>query len=949
MSDQSPQSLFFDPFELRPADRALLENGIPVPLGARALDILIVLVENAGSIVSNDEIFSRVWPSLNVGEGSLRVHLVAVRKALREGEREMRFISNIPGRGYSFTGSVTRGSSPSIVRPTLAKSLPSVTTRVFGRNSAIDGLIEKLPERRLITIVGPGGVGKTTAAVSVANEITARFRDGVVFVDISTVANSALVVSALASALGIATREENALPDIINRLRTKRLLLLLDSCETAIDAVASLAEAIVEQTSGTEIIATSREPLGAKGEWLHRLPPLECPPAQVVLSLSDLLTFPAIQLFIERASASLDGFELTSSNAPLVSEICRKLDGVPLAIELVASRVDTVGIFGLPDFLNDRSRLLNSVSRRTAQGRHRTLQSTLDWSFALLSSEERAAMRRLAVFAGAFDLDAAVSIAVDTTGDRNAFIELIHNLVLKSLITIDLTGPDVSYRLLDTTRLYAWEKLAEAQEAATTCKRHADYFNRVLGVAAGEAEAMSTMIWLRAHGRHLPNVRAAIEWAFSAEGDPNLALDLTIGAVPLWTRLLLLRECVDGIERALGIPKLLRDQNRNMMLYAGLGSVAGHADLTSPEMKEPWWKVLAIAEELNAFDHQTKALWGLWVQSCNDGKFRAALELARRFASVAQKSSDPAVALIGDRIVGYTLHFLGDQSGARTLIEKVLDRYPMAERRAHTFRFQFDQPVTAKITLAWIYWIQGFPDRAIHCTKLNIQDAIAIDHPLSLGNALAKSACSIALLSGDMKLAERLVALFVEKTAPDSLAIWRPLSQCFEGLLQLKKNELNAGLNTLQAALAMFPGGKFTFPHTWVLGELALAQVKCGEFGASRQTIDRAVRSAESDEEGWCLPELYRLKGECLLVEGGPNSSEAAKRLFLRSLDVAHQQKALSWELRAAISLVNFERLSGQHDHLARLSVVYEQFTEGFHTADLCRAQELLVEGGLRS
>lgn len=949
MSDRSSQSLFFGPFELRPADRVLLEGGATVSLGARALDILIVLAENAGTIVTNDEIFNRVWPGLNVGEGSLRVHLVAVRKALREGEREVRFICNIPGRGYSFVGSVVRSSSPAFVHETPAKTLPSVNTRVFGRSSVIDDLIGKLPERRLITIVGPGGVGKTTAAILVASQIASRFRDGVVFVDVSTVANSALVASALASALGIATREENALPDIVHRLRAMHMLIVLDSCETAIDAAAALAEAIVEQTSGIEIIATSREPLSAKGEWIQRLPPLECPPAQVVLSLEDLSTFPAIQLFIERASAVLDQFELTSSNAPMVSEICRKLDGVPLAIELVASRVDTVGIFGLPDFLNDRSRLLNSVSRRTAQGRHRTLQSTLDWSFALLSNEEQLAVRRLAVFAGAFDLDAAVSVASDNTGDRNAFIELVHNLVLKSLITIDLTDRDVSYRLLDTTRLYALEKLAEAQETFAICKRHADYFKGVLSVATRETEAMSTAKWLRAHSRHLANVRTAIEWAFSAEGDYGLALDLTIGAVPLWTRLLLLRECVDGIERALKVPELLRDQSRNMMLYAGLGSVAGHADLTSPEMKEPWWKVLAIAEELNAFDQQTKALWGLWVQSCNDGKFRAALELARRFASVAQKSSDPAVALIGDRIVGYTLHFLGDQSGARTLIEKMLDRYPMDERQAHTFRFQFDQPVTAKITLAWVYWIQGFPDQAIHCTKSNIQDAIAIDHPLSLGNALAKSACSIALLSGDIKLAERLVGLFVEKTAPESLAIWRPLSRCFEGLLQLKKNELNTGLNTLQAALATFPGGKFTFPYTWVLGELALAQVKCGEFGASRQTIDQAIKSAEMDEEGWCLPELYRLKGECLLIEAGRNSSELAKRFFLRSLDVAHEQKALSWELRASISLALFEKQSGDQVHLTRLAAIYDQFTEGFHTADLCRAKELLIDHGRRS
>jgi predicted ATPase/DNA-binding winged helix-turn-helix (wHTH) protein len=938
----SDQSLFFGSFELRPEQRTLLESGTPVSLGARAFDILVVLAENAGKIVSKEEIVFRVWPNVNVGEGSLRVHLVAVRKALREGEREARFISNVPGRGYSFVGQVVRGKSPAFVGHASIKLLPQVNTRLFGRSSVIQDVTGTLPQRRFITIVGPGGVGKTAAVISIADKILPRFADGVIFIDMSTVANPALVASALASALGIATRDDNALPNIVQHLQSKQMLLVFDSCETVVDAAAALAEAIVEHTSGAEIVATSREPLGANGEWVYRLAPLECPPVQVVLSLADLLTFPAIQLFRERASAVLDSFELTETNASLVSDICRKLDGVPLAIEMVASRVDTLGVFGLPEFLNDRSKLLNSVSRRTAHGRHRTLQSTLDWSFALLSSEEQEAMGRLAVLAGTFNLDAAVFIASGPNTDRSALTETIHSLVLKSLIAIDLTGPHAIYRLLDTTRFYALEKLAESNETTAVCRRHAEYFQNLLSVAAGETEVISTMNWLQAYGRHLPNVRAAIDWAFSVEGDTNLAIDLTIGAIPLWTRLLLLRECVDGIQRALRLPEAQKDRYRNMRLYAGLGSVAGHADLTSPEMKEPWWKVLAIAEEIDAFDYQTRALWGLWVQSCNDGKFRTALKFAKQFADIARKSSDSALALIGDRIVGYTFHFLGDQDGAKILIERMLHDYPVAERRTHTFRFQFDQPVSARITLAWIYWIQGYPDKAIHCTKSNIEDAIAIDHPLSLGNALAKSACPIALLSGDLVWAERLVRLFIAQTAPDALAIWRVLSQCFEGLLELKKDDLQRGLMTVQTALGSFPGGRFTFPYTWVSGELAIAQAKCGEFGASRLTIDRAIESAQADEEGWCLPELYRLKGECLLIEAGPKSLEQSKASFLRSLDVARRQNALSWELRAAISLAQWEKLSGETGHHARLAAVYDQFTEGFHTADLSRARELL-------
>ena len=939
--------LYFGPFECRPGERLLLDAGKPVPLGGRAFDILLVLLEQAGNIVCKHELIACVWPGLTVGEGALRVHMSALRRTLKEDQSGHRYICNVAGRGYIFVALLHQGNDVGMSTATLPPqfAFPVLQPRIFGREEAVQTLTSKLAGSRLVTLVGPGGVGKTTIALYAAGLLQKTYPSGTVFVDVAAIDEPKNLVGALATALGVASREEQVVPVLLSYLYNKQMLIVLDSCERIIEAAATLAETLVSGTSDLRILATSREPLRAQGETVQRIGPLALPPLAAKNSADQTLDYASVKLFVERAKAAEESFELNDSNASTVASICHRLDGMPLAIELVAARVYAIGLHGLSSLLDDRLRLLTSLGRRTAQKRHRTLQAALDWSYELLSPVERAILQRLSVFSGFIDLNAAHAVASEPEASPNDFIEGMANLISKSLVAADIDGDAIKYRLLDTTRYYAHEKLSQTGNSADVSLRHANYFIKLFKTATEQAEVMPVDCWITIYGSQLANVRAALDWAFSPDGDQAVGVELTIYSIQLWMRLLLLRECRIRLERALAVPLEARTAYANMRLFAGLGGISGHADSTNPDVIGAWWEVLQLSEQLDEPQYQTRALWGLWVELLQVGQFRNALEIARKFQTVAQNMADPSIALVADRQAGYTLHFLGDQLGARSLIEHLLAHYPEASRVQDRFRFQFDQPVTARITMAWILWLQGFPDQALECTKQNVEDALRLDHPLSLGNALAKSACAIALLTGDMTLAQSLVTLFAEQTRPNAVAIWQPLSRCYEGLLSITRGNTAKGLDTVLTTLKQSHLGRFTFPYSWVLGEIALAQAKCGKISAGRNTIHKAIADAQRDEERWCLPELLRVRGVIAMQDGDLNAKSQAESDFMQALELARDQQVLSWELRSATSLAHLWQENGREAAAAELlGSVYERFNEGFKTADLVTARLLLAK-----
>ncbi|MBV8401748.1 MAG: hypothetical protein JOZ17_23950 [Acetobacteraceae bacterium] len=352
----------------------------------------------------------------------------------------------------------------------------------------------------MVTIVGPAGIGKTTVGLAAAETHIAAYAHGVCFVDLAPLADPQFVSSAVASALGVTTQSENVPSGLAAHLRDKQILIVLDSCEHVIDAAASLAEQIIGSATGVHMLATSREPLRAKAERVHRLPPLASPPPSAPgLTAAEALAFPAVQLFVERASESLENFELSEADAPVVADICRRLEGIALAIELAATLADSLGLGELSALLDDRFRLLKQ-GRRTALSRHRTLTAALDWSYEFLPETERTILRRLSVFAGAFTLDSATAVIAGSRIPGPEAVESLANLVAKSLVSADVSGAVAQYRLLDTTRAYALQKLAESGELEALERGHAEHHRNLFEQAEAEWEARPTAEWRGDYG-----------------------------------------------------------------------------------------------------------------------------------------------------------------------------------------------------------------------------------------------------------------------------------------------------------------------------------------------------------------------------------------------------------------------------------------------------------------
>jgi predicted ATPase len=523
--------------------------------------------------------------------------------------------------------------------------------------------------------------------------------------------------------------------------------------------------------------------------------------------------------------------------------------------------------------------------------------------------------------------------------------EGVANLVAKSLVTLDRSVPVDRWRLLETIRAYALEKLAESGEAERAARRHAAFYRDLVASAAPGSALEPTTEGLAHCVRELDNVRAALDWAFSRLGDTAIGVVLTAEYMPVYLHLSLMAECRERTERALTSldPKSDLSMRLRMQLHIALAYALIHTGEAVERAKMALATALEIAVSLDDIVSQNYALWALWAYHANRGDFRAAESAAERFSQNARRSLSPARGLVADRLMGATMHYRGDQPKARHHLERILAHVHRPSDRPSAVWFQYDIRVMARASLAQVLCLQGFVDQARDSAQASLDGARAADHKLMLCHALAEAVCPVTLMTGDLIGAERAVAMLIDLATSHSAALWKIWGRCLEGKLLIKRGEFAAGSVALRTALGTCDKTGWTRCYPDFLGALAESLAGLGQLTEALATIDEALARSERNEERWCVAELLRIKGELILREGAPQAATAAEQHFLYSLDWARRQGALSWELRTSTSLARLQRDQGRiAEARSLLQSVYDRFSEGFETADLKTAKAYL-------
>ena len=904
----------FGAFSLHPAGRLLLENGEPIAIGARALDILILLVQHAGEFVPKDELFRSVWPDTIVEETSLRVHIAALRKAF--GSSGARFIENAPGKGYKFAAEVactqvTTAANLSKVARGSRQEMPVRLTRMIGRTGAVETISSLLLTKRFVTITGEGGVGKTTLSLAVADTARDEYADGTVFVDLAVLTHPAQLVSAFGRALGLTIPMNAPARSLGEAIKNQALLLVVDNCEHLVRDAATLVAELLGLCPSLRVLATSREALRAGGEQVHRLESLPCPPTESRLTAAEALRYESIQLLVERVSAAVDGFELSDAEAEHAAELCRRLDGVPLAIELAAARVGFFGLHGLLMRLPDRLRILNA-GHRTVMPRHQTLRSLYDWSYDLLDEDARLAFARLSVFPGFFSLDAALRMM--PWSDRAKAVTIFLDLVNKSLVAAELGTDTRRYRLLDTARVYASEKLA-ASGSVDECRLvHADSLVRTLEAANRAWVRETHKVWLDRYAPLSDDITAALRWLSNEPQHALLFAHLTVASYQLAQQLSQLEShrhfvalALKHLELLPNPPKDLRIQLLTLFGFWLIGGCPGQADI------DDWMeKAVKLVDDEAP---NPALLMIVSVANLAYGDYRRMLKGAERLEVEYDAAGDGQGRVVARRLQAQAHHFLGHLVVSKRLATEVLAFPGGSTLRLGRVLDAMDRRLSMGIVLARTHWLEGRSAEAEMAAKSCIELAgQEVDHAKC--QALALAAIPIAIWCGDMELASsRLDEFRFLNARQTSVDYWTEWVLAFEGLVAI---------------------GTVFQP------------IRCAKLldlvGALSPAFhdERLVRRAESGAAGWCAPEVIRAYGQRLLAASGDNA-DVARGKFLQAVHLARGSGALRWELKAAISLAELELSDHNVGDAERLLMVpLSKFPQLETDADVSRAVGLI-------
>lgn len=905
--------LKFGSFELDLTNKRLSETGKPYQIGKKALEILAVLASRAGEIVSKEDLLRAAWPTTTVEEGALRVHIVTLRKALRESSGR-RYIENIAGRGYIFVAPVeASNASPSVPAAAPESNLPRFPGRLIGRESFVESCLSALASTRLLTISGAGGMGKTAVALEIARRINASRK--VIFIDLAALTDQSLIMPTLASSLGLIVFTDDYRQAVLNALHESDALLLFDNCEHLIEAVAVTVDQILKATKGTSLIATSRESLRVAGERVRQLPSLPVPETHT--SRAETLASPSVELLIDSVRLASDTLTFEDDESVrAAADIVRSLDGIPLAIELAASRVSNLGLASVLDSLDDPLSILRR-GRRTAPPRQQTLRATLDWSYDSLTEDERKLFAPLAVFPGTFSDQGAEAIAGDwLTGER--FDNAFDGLVLKSMIAV--SSNDGRYRLLDTTKGYAAEKLSASGQQPRYRMAHALYCREELLRAEYDWRGLQTPDWMRRYGALINDLRAAANWAFSPRGDLDLGVELIAISNVLWTQLGVMHEQLVAVEKALDLLPSTKHVGTDVELQlrvsrgSGLYHVRGFK--SDDEAIAEFERAAVIAEVLGNPGRIMRAYGGKASVASSNGRYAdtiaIALDLQRRFPGAASFS----------RFLEHNYLFHGQLSASREQAEISLLEASRAVRTTLNNGTGYDQGTIAKAVIAMIDFLEGKIDQSFVAVREMLADSEQLGHSISSCLMLCLTAVPVAYLSGNTADARARLDTVRQLTARDMLVRWQEWVDGYDMIVPD-----NTQTDDVQTALqgVLLEGVGMRLEYMTVLAGCR----------ASAAALDRALHG----DAGWCRPELLRLKAVTLIK----NDRGQAVAILREALDLARSMGAVFWELRCAVCLVRLAEPSQAAAAREELVSSLAKFDCTHPIADIEMARKLLA------
>lgn len=954
----------FEAFRLCPADRLLERDGRPVAIGSRALDLLVVLVERAGGLVDKADLIRSVWPDTTVVEANLSVHMAALRRALGDGVGDGRYIQTVPGRGYRFIARAERSQSARPIDRLTSNAirsdegnLPAALTRLVGREETLEALGLEVMRHRLSTLVGPAGVGKTSTALEFASRAAPAFPDGAWWIDLAAVASSDLVPAAFAAALGLGA--DLSTENLGASLGRRDALFVIDNCEHLIDATAAITGAILRHGPKARILATSREPLGLAGEHVRRLDGLPSPSVDDDLSAAKALAFPAVRLFVERAQAVQSDFRLKDGDVAALGSLCRSLDGLPLAIEFAAARIDVFGVVGLEDQLGAGGGRWSGM-RRGGAARHRTVTSALDWSYDLLSASEQALFRTLSVFSGGFALDAVLAVAPpDAT--RQQVADDLASLLLKSLVSSDLDTPGTRFRLLAMMRSYAWSKLDEAGEAGSARRRHAAHFHQKIdafsaaqafnrlgfgaSTPAGNTGPRPDGIDAATHpfARDIDNLRQALATAVEEDDDGASAYSFATATVPILLELSLMQDVLAWTEQALAtIPEGRHGGHEELVLRCAFGLSSVYAHGVSVRARSALLRAVAIAETLGESFWRIQALAALSTIGHRSEHFAEALEFASAAAEVARTTDDVAAIEAADCALATSFFFLGRYDEARSRTGPIIERPRAVLWGDDNTSWGVDHLIYARAVHAHALWAQGFLDQAALQTEAALRQAEQDDRTVSRCFILSWCGCLFALRAGDMALASARVDDLLRLSRSSGQDGYAAAGRGYEGLLFAWRGDLDEAELAHRECLSGLRAARNDLLVTPFLSSLAELLIRKGRHEEALLIVEDACSRSVRTQGLWWRPEALRVRAEARRA-AAPSDLATVEADIRESLGVSRRLGSVFWEVRAATVLSDILVEQGRGaEAVGALADVLQRLPEGHSARDVVEARSRL-------